>query len=150
MAAKINTNTSKIDKNFGTQTNSSNSVAKQENVFTDQLKQSRLKMFNGDMNELMQIVKRQGEKFIKSPDSVLLKSYKESVKSFLTKLKDEFISLKEEFGASRDRQQKVYQLVESVDSDVQALTKELLNENKAVSLLADLDDIRGLVLDIIG
>jgi len=79
-----------------------------------------------------------------------LNSYKESVKLFLKKLKEEFLSLKEEFGAKKDGEQKVYQTVNTAESEVSALTREALTENKAIELLASLDDIRGLVLDIIG
>ena len=118
--------------------------------FTSNLKNARTAMFDGDMKELLKVVKDRGESFLRSPDENLLTSYKESVKMFLTKLKKEFLSLREEFGARQDGEQKVYQLVETVSSEAEALTRQALNENKALELLSGLDDIRGLVIDIIG
>ncbi len=118
--------------------------------FRANLKEAHLEVFNGDMKELIGVVKARGEKFIRNPEEGLLNSYKESVKLFLKKIKDEFLSLKEEFGAKRDGEQKVYQTVQSVESEVNALTREALSEGKAIDLLASLDDIRGLVLDVIG
>lgn len=118
--------------------------------FKGALKEARLENFNGSMRELIDQVKSRGERFLKSPEEGLLNSYKESVKLFLKKLKDEFLSLKEEFGAKKDGEQKVYQTVSVAEGEVAALTREALNEGKAIELLASLDDIRGLVLDVIG
>ncbi len=118
--------------------------------FRASLKDAHVEIFNGNMKELIEVVKTRGEKFVRNPEEGLLNSYKESVKLFLKKLKEEFLSLKEEFGAKRDGEQKVYQTVQSVESEVNAMTREALSEGKAIDLLASLDDIRGLVLDVIG
>ena len=68
----------------------------------------------------------------------------------MQKLAKDFLSLKEEFGAPREGEQKVFQLVNSIESEVESLTKETLTQNRAVGLLSSLDDVRGLVLDIMG
>lgn len=122
----------------------------QSGVFMANMKEARLEIFDGDMKELVEIVKARADKFIRSPEEGLLNSYKDSVKMFLKKLKDEFLSLKEEFGDKKDGEQKVYQLVNKAEAEVESLTRETLTESKAVGLLASLDDIRGLVLDIMG
>lgn len=119
-------------------------------LFTSNLKNAKTSIFDGDMKELLKVVKDRGESFLRSPDENQLTSYKESVKMFLTKLKKEFLSLREEFGARQDGEQKVYQLVETASSEAEALTRQAFNENKALELLSGLDDIRGLVIDIIG
>lgn len=124
--------------------------ANQGSEFRASLKDARLGIFNGSMKELINEVKTRGEKFLRNPEEGLLNSYKESVKLFLNKLKNEFLSLKEEFGAKRDGEQKIYQTVDTADGEVSALTREALSEGKALNLLASLDDIRGLVLDVIG
>ncbi|OGK09616.1 MAG: hypothetical protein A2W80_07220 [Candidatus Riflebacteria bacterium GWC2_50_8] len=118
--------------------------------FQSTIKGARMEIFDGDMRELIGMVKERGEKFIRSPEEGLLNSYKESIRMFLKKLKDEFLSLKEEFGCKKDGEQKVYQLVERSESEVNELTREALNSNKAMDLLTSLDDVRGLVLDVMG
>lgn len=118
--------------------------------FHSSIKGARLEIFNGDMRELIGIVKERGEKFLRSPEEGLLNSYKESIRLFLKKLKDDFLSLKEEFGCKKDGEQKVYQLVETSEAEVANLTREALSSNKAMNLLTSLDDIRGMVLDVMG
>jgi uncharacterized protein YaaR (DUF327 family) len=118
--------------------------------FQNNLKSARLEIFDGDMRELIGMVKERGEKFVRSPEEGLLNSYKESIRLFFKKLKDEFLSLKEEFGCKKDGEQKVYQLIEHSEAEVAELTREALDGNKAMELLSSLDDIRGLVLDVIG
>lgn len=118
--------------------------------FVNNLKDARVAIFDGNMKDLVEMVKARGDMFLKGPDENLLNSYKESIKMFLKKIKDEFLSLKEEFGTKKDGEQKVYQLVETSEQEVSQLTRETLTESKAMGLLASLDDIRGLVLDIMG
>ncbi len=118
--------------------------------FVSSLKGARVEIFDGNMKELVDMVKERGDRFLKSPDESLLSSYKESIRLFLKRIKDEFLSLKEEFGTKQDGEQKVYQLVDTAEGEVSELTRETLTESKAMGLLASLDDIRGLVLDIMG
>ncbi len=102
------------------------------------------------MKELLDIVRARGEAFIHSPQEESLSSYRESVKLFLNKIKEEFLSLKEEFGASRDGEQRVYQLIDNAEGQADSLTKEAFTQDKALDLLSSLDDIRGLVIDVTG
>jgi uncharacterized protein YaaR (DUF327 family) len=118
--------------------------------FNSQLKTAKKNAFDGDLKSLISLVKDLGNKFLRAPNENLLHSYKDSIKDFLNKISNDFISLREEFGPKQDGEQKVYQLVKTAESEVESLTKETLTESKAVDLLASLDDIRGLVLDILG
>jgi uncharacterized protein YaaR (DUF327 family) len=148
MAVKV------TNRNIDTQSPAERPAIKVDNStgtsFSEKVKETRTRLLSDDLDELARIVKERGKTFLKSPEEGLLKSYKESIKQFLKKVANEFLSLKEEFGASQDSEQKVFQLVNSVDSEVESLTKDTLSENRAVGLLASLDDIRGLVLDIMG
>ena len=121
-----------------------------EKPFTGKLKEARLEVLSDDLDELAKIAKERGESFFRSPEEGLLNSYKESIRQFLHKLAKDFLSLKEEFGAPRDGEQKVFQLVNSIETEVESLSRETLTRNRAISLLGSLDDVRGLVLDIMG
>lgn len=120
------------------------------NTFQAVFKGARLEEFNGSMNELLDIVRNRGQEFLDSPQEKSLNNYKESVKYFLGRLKEEFLSLKDEFGAKRDGEQKVYQLVDTAGGQAEALAKEAFSKDDALNLLSTLDEIRGLVLDVIG
>ncbi len=142
-------NTSSSGVKSSQTTNSASGVGGSDS-FQSVFKTARLDNFNGTMKELLDIVRTRGTEFIHSPQEESLSSYRESVKLFLNRIKDEFLSLKEEFGASRDGEQRLYQLVETAGGQADSMTKEAFTQDKALDLLASLDDIRGLVLDVIG
>ncbi len=142
-------NTSSSGVKSSQTTNSASGVGGSDS-FQSVFKTARLDNFNGTMKELLDIVRTRGTEFIHSPQEESLNSYRESVKLFLNRIKDEFLSLKEEFGASRDGEQRLYQLVETAGGQADSMTKEAFTQDKALDLLASLDDIRGLVLDVIG
>ena len=139
MSVKISNSTINNNASSGvktSQTTNSTSGVGGSDSFQSVFKTARLDNFNGTMKELLDIVKVRGDAFIHSPQEESLSSYRESVKLFLNRIKDEFLSLKEEFGASRDGEH--------------SMTKEAFTQDKALDLLASLDDIRGLVIDVIG
>ena len=153
MAVKIDNSTvnNAASSNIrSSQTSSSVSGVDAGNSFQAVMRTTRLENFNGSMQELIEIVRQRGEDFLHSPQENSLNSYRESVKYFLNKIKEEFLSLKEEFGASRDGEQRVYQLVEKADGQADTLTQEAFTKDRALDLLSSLDDIRGMVLDVIG
>lgn len=119
-------------------------------TFAESIKTNVLKETNTALTELISKVSETGKAFVKQPQEETLNLYKESIKLFLGELKRNFLSLKEEFGAKRDGEQKVYQIVNSIETEVENLTKEAFSENIATELLCSLDDVRGLVIDIIG
>ncbi len=153
MAVKIDNSSVNNTSNTGVrsfQTNSTTGGVDSNNSFQSVMRTTRLENFDGSMQELLEIVRQRGEDFLHSPQENSLNSYRESVKYFLNKIREEFLSLKEEFGASRDGEQRVYQLVEKADGQADSLTQEAFTKDKALDLLSSLDDIRGLVLDVIG
>ena len=153
MPVKFNSNTLSNPTSSGvksSQSSTSVSGADNTNSFQSVFKTARLDNFNGSMKELLDIVRVRGEAFIHAPQEESLSSYRESVKLFLNRIKEEFLSLKEEFGSSRDGEQRVYQLVDKANGEADAMTKEAFTQDKALDLLASLDDIRGLVIDVIG
>lgn len=153
MSVKINnsniSNTSSSGIKSSSSTSSTSGVGGSD-TFQSVFKTARLDNFNGSMKELLDIVRARGEAFIHSPQEESLSSYRESVKLFLNKIKEEFLSLKEEFGASRDGEQRVYQLIDNAEGQADSLTKEAFTQDKALDLLSSLDDIRGLVIDVTG
>ncbi len=153
MSVKINNSNISNTSSSGIKSSSSASSTSGvggSDTFQSVFKTARLDNFNGSMKELLDIVRARGEAFIHSPQEESLGSYRESVKLFLNKIKEEFLSLKEEFGASRDGEQRVYQLIDNAGGQADSLTKEAFTQDKALDLLSSLDDIRGLVIDVIG
>lgn len=121
----------------------------QEGTFADSVKGARRELLDGDLRKIIDQVRTRGDQFLRNPTHATLDFYKDGIKQFLQRAKKELFSLKEENGPKKDGQQKVFQLVETLDADVNALTQETLQKDKSLSLLASLDEIRGLVLNVV-
>jgi len=121
----------------------------QEGGFAESVKTARRELLDGDLRKILDQVRARGDQFLRNPTHATLDHYKDGIKQFLQRAKKELFSLKEENGPKKDGQQKVFQLVETVDADVNALTQETLQKDRSLSLLASLDEIRGLVLNVV-
>ncbi|HOY66522.1 MAG TPA: YaaR family protein [Candidatus Ozemobacteraceae bacterium] len=117
-------------------------------AFGSSLKTARRQVLDGDLRQMLDQVRGFGDRFLKSPDEEKLDAYKDAISQYLERVSKETFSLRQELGEMRDGQQKVYQLVETVKQDIDGLTRDTLQKDKALGLLGSLDDIRGLVLDL--
>lgn len=142
--------TKSLSGNSQFKTTSNTNAVNPATTFTAVLKNSAIKSFDGTMQELIAIVQKTGNIFLRNPNEDNLNSYKDSLKQYLEKFKNEFISLSQEFGLKPNGDKNVYTILNTIESDVAAITRDTLTNNKATELLATLDDIRGLVIDILG
>jgi len=102
------------------------------------------------LRELADKITMQGEKLGKKVDIRELKIYKKMISDFL----DEAISNSHKFSKQsfldRRGRHKVYAVVKQVNNEIDLLTKDVLSEEKDnIGILKRLDDIRGLIMDII-
>lgn len=118
-------------------------------AFTTSLKAARKTILEGNLGELIGKIRALGKKFLQSPSTDTLDEYRDGIGQFLERVSKELFALKQEFGMAKEGQQKVYQLVETVDRELETLTRDTLREEQALRLLGSLDEIRGLVLDIL-
>jgi uncharacterized protein len=118
-------------------------------AFVGAIKKAQGKIIDGDLQEMLTAVRTLGDTFFRGPDEHRLEEYKDGIRQFLGRVSRELFSLRQETGVARDGQQKVFQMVETVRGDIDQLTRDTLQKDKALTLLASLDDIRGLVLDLI-
>lgn len=118
-------------------------------AFSDSVKSARRTVLDGELKAMLEQTRTLGDTFFRSPDEGKLDRYKSAIREYLDRARNELFSLKQEFGSAQGGQQKVFQLVETVNKEVDDLTRETLQKDKALQLLGSLDDIRGLVLDLI-
>jgi len=119
-----------------------------QSQFGTAMKSARRQVLDGDLRQMLDQVRNFGDTFLKSPDEEKLDQYKDAISQYLERVSKETFSLRQELGSMKDGQQKVYQLVDTVKHDIDGLTRETLQKDKALGLLSSLDDIRGLVLDL--
>lgn len=117
--------------------------------FQDTLKQAERARIDGELKEILSTIRTLGERFVRAPDEGKLNTYKDGIRQYLQRISKELFSLRQEPGSTKDGQQKLYQMVETVNHELDSLTRETLQKDRALGLLASLDEIRGLVLDLI-
>ena len=116
---------------------------------------SQLAKFSGDQQQeiLQQMANKiieQGERFSKKIDIAELKAYKKMVSEFLGEAVTNSSKFSKESFLDRRGRHRVYATVQKVNTKLEELTQEVLkNEKDNLILLNAIEDIRGMVLDII-
>ena len=117
--------------------------------------QSKLKRIEGQNHEerlqgfVDQIIK-QGKKLGEKVDIRELKIYKKLISEFLSEAVNDSHKFSKENFLDRRGRYRVYATVKKVNNELELLTKDVLNEEKDnIKILQRLDDIRGLILDLI-
>ncbi len=112
------------------------------NIDQDELR-DKLEGMIKDISEL-------GDKIAKHMDVKDMRAYREKIKTFMNEAVSNSHSFsRENFLDSRGRH-RVYGIIRLVDEKLDGLTKELLSSEKThMSILDRVDEIRGLLLDLI-
>jgi hypothetical protein len=101
------------------------------------------------LDTIMDELGRQGEKLAGSQNFDELGKYKALVKEFMFKATQGIGKLKLTDGGSQGRSGKVHVILQKVDAGLEELTREVLaKQSTPLALLARLDQIRGLLLDL--
>lgn len=118
-------------------------------TFGEQLFQVRGDIIKEKLENLLRDITEQGKKLTETLNIKELKRYKELVRGFLHEAVNKMYQLKEEAGWDRRGRHKIYTVVKSVDQELENLTGMMLTEQKdQVAILAKIDEIRGMLLDL--
>ena len=116
--------------------------------FYDELKIAETEQIHVAFDNLVDEITRQGNRFAKNPTLRELKTYKSLVKAFLEHVTERLYSVEHHVGGTRLKQ-KIYTVTKIVDERLDALSKLILSQQaKNIDLLATLDEIRGLLVDL--
>ncbi|HTB22831.1 MAG TPA: YaaR family protein [bacterium] len=101
------------------------------------------------LDTIMDELGRQGEKLAASQNFHELDKYKTLVKEFVLKATQGAAKLRVVDGGAQGRLGKVHVILQKVDDAMEALTREVLAKQATpIAILARLDQIRGLLLDL--
>lgn len=118
-------------------------------TFGEQLHKVQSDLVHQKLEGLFADIQRQGGALAESLNLKDLMKYKELIQKFLDYAVNKMYHLKEQSGWDRRGRHKVYTLVETVNKELEDLTKMLMSEQKdKISILAKVDEIRGLLVDI--
>lgn len=117
--------------------------------FSDQLNKVQKDMVHEKLESLFTDIEKQGKVLGNTFNIKDLKKYKDLIQKFLDYAVTKMYSLKEQRGWDRRGRHKIYSMVETVNKELESLTDMLLLEQKDnISVLAKIDEIRGMLIDI--
>lgn len=99
---------------------------------------------------MMEEITRQGKKLGKHMDIRDMKQYRRLIKEFMNEIVNRSHKFSRENFLDRRGRHRVYGMIKRVDATLDELAGELLKEEKdSLAILGKIDEIRGLLLDII-
>lgn len=102
------------------------------------------------LNLMIHDITEQGNKIAKHMDVKDMKKYRELIRDFVNEVVTHSHKFSRENFLDRRGRHRVYGIVKLVDKNVDDLAKELIKEEKNhLNILGRVDEIRGLLLDII-
>ena len=102
------------------------------------------------LEELVNQITRQGEKMNKKIDIKELIAYKKLISEFLNSALGNSRKFSKQSLLDRRGRHKVYALVKKINEELDQLTQDVMNEEKDnIGILKRVEDIRGLILDML-
>lgn len=102
------------------------------------------------LNVMMEEITMQGKKLGKKMDVRDMKRYRRLIKEFMNEIVNRSHKFSRENFLDRRGRHRVYGMIKRVDAVLDELAGELLKEEKdSLAILSKVDEIRGLLLDII-
>lgn len=101
------------------------------------------------LNLMMEEIVMQGDKIVKRMDVRDMKRYRTLIKEFMNEIVNCSHKFSRENFLDRRGRHRVYGIIRLVDEKLDELAQELVNEEcDKIAILARVDEIRGLLLDI--
>lgn len=127
----------------------SSDLSKVHKNFADQLHKVKTDLVHQELENLFNEIDKQGKVLGESQTIRDLKKYKDLIQRFLDYAVNKMYSLKEHTGWDRRGRHKIYTMIETVNKGLESLTEQLLSgQQDKIAILAKVDEIRGLLLDI--
>lgn len=148
----------KVRKTLNSPSNPSGVISREERKVSDsrepsfqnQLRQVESRNYEQRINELVEEIVRQGEKLGRKIDIKELKQYKKLISEFLDEATGNMHKFSRQSFLDRRGRHRVYAIVKKINKELELLTEEVLKDEKDnIGILQRLDDIRGLIMDII-
>lgn len=117
--------------------------------FRSQLVKAENGSYDQQLEELVNDIVKQGEKLGKRVDIRELRDYKRLISEFLGVAVGNSRKFSKQSLLDRRGRHKVYALIKKINNELDLLTQEVMNgEKDNIDILRRVDDIRGLILDM--
>ncbi len=124
---------------------SSPDVSIQKKDFAEDLKVSYTAQFRDEIDQLVDQLDKNGRRFAENPSAENLRVYKRDIQSFLYFVTKQSYKVKEIYGRRVD-----YKIIDTINEQLEELSRDVISrEVPRMALLAKIDEIRGLIIDLI-
>ena len=114
----------------------------------EELGSARTEQLHLEFEELVEEIARQGKRFAKNPTQELLILYKSMVKDFLQYVTKHMLQVEHRAGGKL--KQKLYSVTTVIDKKLEDLTAQVMSQQaNNIQLLSTLDEIRGILIDLV-
>lgn len=121
-----------------------------DTAFSSQLKKLEFNNYQERIKILADKIQSQGKKLEKKADIRDLKVYKQLISEFLDEAVSHSHSFTKKNFLDRRGRHRVYAIIKKINEELIELTNEVLKaEQNNINILKKLDDIRGLILDLL-
>ena len=115
--------------------------------FYDELRIAQIQDLHIEFDDLVAEIAKKGDEFARDPTPELLTIYKSMIKEFLQYVSKRMFQVEHHTGGRL--KQKIYTVTKIIDERLNALTGMVLSQQADnISLLATMDEIRGLLFDL--
>jgi hypothetical protein len=102
------------------------------------------------LNMMLEEISSQGKKLLKHMDVKDMKHYRELIREFMNEIVNRSHKFSRENFLDKKGRHRVYTMIKLVDKNLDELAKELIKDEKdPITILNKIDEIRGLLLDIL-
>lgn len=102
------------------------------------------------LNVMLEEISAHGKKIVKHMDLKDMKHYRELIKEFMNEIVNRSHKFSRENFLDKKGRHRVYTMIKLVDQNLDELAAELIKDEKDhLSILTKIDEIRGLLLDIL-
>jgi Uncharacterized protein conserved in bacteria len=118
--------------------------------FRNQLAKAEDYSYEQHLETLVDNIIRQGEKLNKKVDVRDFRDYKKLISEFLDTALGKSLKFSKKSLLDRKGRHKVYALIKKINSEVDQLARDVMSgEKENIDILRRMDDIRGLILDLL-
>lgn len=117
--------------------------------FIEELRESSDPKTKEILDEVLGKIDGAARLFLEHPILDNLLTYKDLVRRFMKLVTEKLYRVKERLSSRATDRQKIYTILEEVDKRLNLLTEEFLaGQNDSLSLVAKMDEIRGMLVDL--
>jgi len=123
------------------------SVKRGNKTFSSELQKTMALELEGSIEELLENLKDQEKRFLDTQSEYEMNRYKALVQKIIKSILDE--GLREKTLKRKKKNWGDFVIIEKINTKILELTNAVIKQNKAFNLLKTIEEIRGLILDLV-